>query len=126
MVMKRPKPIRVQVRPLAPGASAPVQAPPEASRAPASPPKLAPASTFLGLVLEHRKTGDPMPWIEPLERAFLANDPAGTVRDATYTANQFTLLAKELVGVGAYHFEYTAPPSGVGIIFPFDVMHEFG
>lgn len=123
MVMKRPQPIRVKVRPVAPGASAPGPVPPEVSRAPQS--KMAQAPTFLGLVLEHRKIGDPVPWIEPLERAFLATDPVGTVRDATYTANQFTLLAKELVGVGAEHHE-TLMPQGFGSNFAFDVMHEFG
>jgi len=124
MVMKRQKPIRVQVRPVAAGASASV--PPEASRAPVPPPpKTVQAPTFLGLVLEYRKIGDPVPWLEPLERAFLASDPAGTVRDATYTANQFTLLAKELVGVGSEHHE-TLMPQGFGANFAFDVMHEFG
>src|SRR5690349_14833665 len=130
MAMKRPTPIRVQVRPVGPGA--PVSVPSEAPRAPVPsrapvppPPKTAQAPTFLGLVLEYRKVGDPMPWIEPLERAFLPSDPVGTVRDATYTANQFTLLAKELVGVGAEHHE-TDMPQAFGSNFAFDVMHEFG
>jgi hypothetical protein len=83
-------------------------------------PVLADTASFVDLVLERRKVGDPMPWIEPVERQFSNGDPAGTVRDVPASFNQFTMLAESLVGVGGRR--HNTPDSA----FNFDVMHEFG
>lgn len=96
--------------------------------APASAPVLSTSTrkdtvaSFRDRVLQYRKVYDLKPWLEPFDVAFANGEVANTEHDATVDFRSYSMLAKELIGVGGSRTPGLANDS----LASFDISHEFG